>query len=489
MTTMSFIKKIKRNGNTYAIEVDGYRDKDGKVKHRYKRYLGRIDENGKIVPTHGDVSVDRVFKFGFPHIVKSSIEEVGLKGALREYKDEIAFLVMSQLCSPASISKTLRRAGSFDPSALGGLELPVNRKRIEAALDFLDENKELIEQKLYDHMKGRYNKQTLFYDITSIALSGHRSALAKIGYPEFEPQINIGLCIEGKRGFPIFHDVFAGNISHKKTLRQVTERLEAFGRAGAVMIFDAGVAGSEKHVDEIAGSGFDVITRIPMHENIKKLALANISSSFADMVQLSGTKVYAKELAKEKGKLLVCFNEKMKVAIKEKRYDEVLSAIERKKKKLAIKEGLKQYIEKKNGAWVIKYSEVEEAERYDGIYVLYCSIKDMPKDAAVNAYFERDRIEKCFSLMKSEIEIDPLRFQMDKRIRARVTLCFLAYLVATNIEVKLKENGIPYSFDRAKEALENVYKVRIHRGEKVLERISSMNDEQKKITGLFGPLS
>ena len=173
-------------------------------------------------------------------------------------------------------------------------------------------------------MKRRYDKQTLFYDITSIALSGHRSALARIGYPEFEPQVNIGLCIEGKHGFPIFHDVFAGNIAHRKTLRQVTERLGAFGRAGAVMIFDAGVAGSEKHVDEIAGSGFDVITRIPMHENIKKLAIANVSSSFVDMVQLSGTKVYAKELAKEKGKLLVCFNEKMKVAIKEKRYDEVM---------------------------------------------------------------------------------------------------------------------------------------------------------------------
>ena len=130
-----------------------------------------------------------------------------------------------------------------------------------------------------------------------------------------------------------------------------------------------------------------------------------------------------------------------------------------------------------------------EGEKYDGIYVIYCSIKNMPKDKVVNAYFERDRIEKCFSLMKSELEIDPLRFQMDKRIRARIMLCHLAYLVATNIEVRLKANGIPYTFDKAKETLDNVYKVHIHRGKKLLERLSTMNDEQRKIMGAFGVLS
>ncbi|MEW5937919.1 MAG: hypothetical protein AB1665_08930, partial [Candidatus Thermoplasmatota archaeon] len=96
---------------------------------------------------------------------------------------------------------------------------------------------------------------------------------------------------------------------------------------------------------------------------------------------------------------------------------------------------------------------------------------------------------KCFSLMKSELEIDPLRFQIDKRIRARVMLCYLAYLAATYIEVKLKVNGIPYTFDKAKETLDNVYKVHILHGKKILERVSVMSPEQRKIMEAFGPLS
>ncbi|MDI6917852.1 MAG: transposase [Thermoplasmatales archaeon] len=338
-------------------------------------------------------------------------------------------------------------------------------------------------------MKHRYTNETLFYDITSIVLNGYRSALAKIGYPEFEPQINVGLCIEGGNGFPIFHDVFPGNISHKKTLIQFTERLKIFEKNHAILILDAGIAGDEEHLNDVIPNGLDVIARIPMYPRIKKLALENLTISFKDMVQLSNSKVYVKEIDRKKGKLLFCFNEKLKVLIKEKRYDEILKAIERKKKGLPIKDGIKKYLIKRDGGWKINYKEIENAERYDGIYVIYCSIKEMSKEKVVTAYFGRDRIEKCFQLMKDELEIGPLRFQIDKRIRAKIMLCYLAYLVVTNIEVRLKEDGIPYTVEKIKEILSNVYKVHIHRGSKFLERISSLTEEQKKIMGVFGLLS
>ncbi|MGC1119617.1 MAG: hypothetical protein WBA22_00865, partial [Candidatus Methanofastidiosia archaeon] len=47
---MSFRKKIKTKSGTYVIEVQGYRDKEGKVKHRYIRYLGKLDEEGNLIP-------------------------------------------------------------------------------------------------------------------------------------------------------------------------------------------------------------------------------------------------------------------------------------------------------------------------------------------------------------------------------------------------------------------------------------------------------
>lgn len=484
---MTFTKKIRKKGKVYAIEVEGYRDEQGNVKHKYVRYLGRLDKNGNLLPSQGDIKVDTVLQFGLPFVVAKSIEEVKLMDALTDYKEEIAALVLSFVVSPSSISKMLRQIHNIDPSLIG-IDFPVNRKRIENALDFLEENKEIVEHRLYESMKHRYDNETLFYDITSIVLNGYRSALAKIGYPEFEPQINIGLCIEGGSGFPIFHEVFPGNIAHRKTLVQFIDRLKMFDKEHAIIIVDAGIAGDEEHLHEVP-TGLDVIARMPMHPNMKKMALENLTTSFRDMVQLSGAKVYVKEIHKEKGKLLVCYNEKLKVGIKEKRYDEVMTALKRKKKGLQIKDGLKKYLLKDDDGWKINYDEIEDVERYDGIYVLYCSIRDMPKEKIVKAYFGRDRIEKCFSLMKNELEIAPLRFQIDKRIRARIVLCYLAYLVVTNIEVKLTAHEMPQTIETIKEILSNVYKVRICRGNKSLERISSLTEEQKKILGLFGALS
>lgn len=312
--------------------------------------------------------------------------------------------------------------------------------------------------------------------------------MAKVGYPEFAPQINIGLCIEARYGFPLFHEVFPGNLSHKKTLRQVMEKLNQFGRESAVLVFDAGIA-TEKNIENAREAGFDVIARIPMYQPIKEIAMANKTTSMRHVVQLTNSKIYVKEVIRENGKLLICFNERIKVSIKEKRYDEITKALEKKKKGLSIKDGIRKYLIKEGGTWRIDYDKVEEAEQSDGMYVLYSSVKNMPKEKIVKTYFDKDRIEKCFSQVKNALEIKPVRFQTDKRIRAHIMLCHLAYLTATHIEMKLKENGLTYTLTGVKELLANVYKVHIYRGKKLIERTTPLSDDQRQVMKVFGLLS
>ena len=88
--------------------------------------------------------------------------------------------------------------------------------------------------------------------------------------------------------------------------------------------------------------------------------------------------------------------------------------------------------------------------------------------------------------MKNVLNIKPLRFQLDKKIRAFVILCHLAYLVATYIEAELKDKDLNYSFDKIKELMENVYTVKINLGDKQLKRTSSVTEEQKNIMNVFG---
>lgn len=172
---MVFTKKIKRGGNTYVIEVEGYRDKDGKVKHRYKRYLGRLGEDGKITPSSKEIKVDNVYQFGFPAVIAKSMDELQLKQVFDMYGNEVALLMLMQLFNPSSISKMIPRIKQIDPS----LRVLTGRKKMENTLDFLEDKKEIIEQRLYDKLKKLYDEETVFYDITSIALNGIRSSWRK----------------------------------------------------------------------------------------------------------------------------------------------------------------------------------------------------------------------------------------------------------------------------------------------------------------------
>ena len=115
MTTMSFIKKIKKKGKTYAMEVEGYRDKEGKVKHKYLRYLGTVDENGKVKSSQKSITVDKVLRFGLPAIVSRAIEQLKLSDMLEKYKEDIDTILLMHLCAPSSISKMDQRIKNIDP--------------------------------------------------------------------------------------------------------------------------------------------------------------------------------------------------------------------------------------------------------------------------------------------------------------------------------------------------------------------------------------
>ncbi len=45
---MTYLKKRLRNNITYLYEIQGYRDKNGKVKHKEK-CLGRLDDDGTLI--------------------------------------------------------------------------------------------------------------------------------------------------------------------------------------------------------------------------------------------------------------------------------------------------------------------------------------------------------------------------------------------------------------------------------------------------------
>ena len=181
--TMTFIKTTKTKSGTYAYEVEGHRDKDGKVKHKYVRYLGKLDENGNLIPSMKieNTQVENVKLHGPVCALHKITKDIGLEAIIGEYVPEILTLVYSHILRPESLNNIKRAIKWIDTEEIG-LELPVSRKRLERAMDTLEKKIQTIERELYPKISKNCDLNSIFYDITGIYFNGRNVKSAKRGH-------------------------------------------------------------------------------------------------------------------------------------------------------------------------------------------------------------------------------------------------------------------------------------------------------------------
>ncbi|MBU7029845.1 MAG: transposase [Theionarchaea archaeon] len=462
---MSFLKTSKKGSQTYVYEVEGYRDKDGKVRHRYIRAVGKLDENGELIPTMKvkDVKVENVRLHGPVRALHKISEELELEDILGKYAPEIMTMVYSHVLRPESLNNIKRAIKWIDTDEIG-LNLPVSRKRFEKAMDTMTPEIPNIERALYGGIKDKCDLNTIFYDISDVYVYGENVKMAKRGHGSELPQIGIGLAVEAQYGIPLFHQIFDGNVFDAKTFPVILARLQEFARKKCILVFDRGVA-SQKNVIDAVNSGFDVTACIALKGKLKKKALEESKHLDVEhIVNLSSQFIYAKEI--EPGpvwginmRIFVCLNTSLREHIRQRRYHEITDAIEKLKKGIKIKDGLKKYI-RVNGDPQIDYEAVRKGEMCDGLYLLITTT-DLPKEKVVKKYFDKDVIEKSFESLKTTLSIQPVRHWLTGRVKAHIFICYLAYLHLSWMNMRLKTNGITMSPVKALENLETIYTVKL----------------------------
>jgi transposase len=489
---MTFVKKIKKKSGVYLCEVEGYRDEQGKVKHRFIRSLGKLDEEGNVVPRMKieNVKVERVRLQGPVHVLHKITELLELEDLLGRYAPEVLTLVYSHILRAESLNNIDRVLSWIDTDEIG-LELPVSRKRFESAMDHVEPKIQYIEREIYRKIKDHCNLQTLFYDITEIYFYGTHVWMANPGYsPQHNqlPQIGIGLAVEAQYGIPLFHHLFEGNVFDSRTFPVILNRLQEIEREGCTLVFDRGVS-SRENIQEAQKCNFSVIACLALRGRIRAVAVEESQNlEVTDIVKLSEIFIHAREIQQEMwGELfrfIICLNKPLQQEIQQHRYYEITDAAKRLEEGLKIKKGLQKYLkeEGKGGEIHINYEALKEREKYDGLYVIITTT-DLPKEKVIQKYFEKDRIEKSFRSLKSSLSIRPVRHWLNRRVRAHVFICYLAYLHLSWVEMLLRENGLFISAVKALQQLETIYTVSLIDKETGMSttRTVPLTKEQEKI--------
>jgi transposase len=364
-------------------------------------------------------------------------------------------------------------------------------------MDWILERQGAIEKKL--SVRHLSEGALALYDLSSSYFEGHCCPLAKIGYSRDgkrnTPQVNYGL-LTTRAGCPVAISVYEGNTADVTTLMpQVNQLREHFGLKRLVLIGDRGMI-SHKAIETLRSlEGLAWITALKSSQ-IRALAQGGTLQlglfDERNLLEFSHPDFPNERLMAcrnvDLGRLRTHKREALLQA-SEKELQKVRARIEKGslagRDKIGVRVGrvLNKYKVGKHFALTIEESDfkfqrlekqIAAEAALDGLYVIRTSVpkKQMTSAEAVRSYKALAEVERAFRSMKTlDLHIRPIHHHLERRVRAHIFLCMLAYYV----EWHMREAWRPMLF--AEEDLERKkYRdpiAAVERSEAALEKVAT----------------
>lgn len=506
------IKIVKAGKYEYVRLVESFRE-NGKVKHKVILNLGRkdiiegnpsfkrlaerlLEISGGTVGRADKLQISEGTLRNYGFIVYRKLWQIfGFDSFFDQLKRKhtklqfdlgsvIFLMIVQHLLSPMSKLSTYEKRSLY----LGIPEMDLNQ--LYRSLDLLAENKENIENYVFDRNRTLFNMSVdvVFYDVTTFYFESVRED----GFRDFgfskdnkinEVQIVMGLLIDSE-GRPIGYELFPGNTLDSKTLERSLEKLkERFNIRQVIIVADRGL-NSKSNLSRIKEMGYDYIVA----SRLKKMPESVIEEVFdSNGYRLLTPEFLARykeedeeefrykvidyinrykdeggEVKELKEKMVITYSKKRALKDKADRERLVEKAKELLKEPARIKasnrRGSKRFILEKGEKeeYCLNEEAIAADEKFDGYYAIQTSLLDLKAEKVLEAYHTLWKIEESFRIMKSTLEVRPIFHWTERRIKGHFVVCFLAFLLERTLEYKLKTNGIMMSPNKIREALNSM---------------------------------
>jgi transposase len=261
-------------------------------------------------------------------------------------------------------------------------------------------------------------------------------------------------------------EVFHGNTADPKTVgSQLTKLKKEFALDSVVLVGDRGMLTEARIREEVEpAEGVEWISALRGPAIQKLIEQGSIDASLFDEVDLA--RISSPDYPGER--LIVCRNPFLADRRKHKR-DELLKATERKldeiksatvrkrnplrgKGKIGVRLGriLNKYkvgkhfsfdIDDTSFSYQRKTEKIAEEAALDGLYVVRTSIEDeevLSDDQVVTNYKNLSKVEWAFRCLKTvDLKVRPIYHYDERRVRAHVFICMLAYYVEWHLRNSL----------------------------------------------------
>jgi len=418
---------------------------------------------------HGDVhALEAIWqRLGIPDILRTQT------GKRYRYDVERALFAMvaNRACAPVSklycheqwLKEDVRIAGTE------GLDL----QHLYRAMDFLEANKESIEQAIFYRVADLLNLDVdvIFYDTTSLhfeideedrgnkagEVKGSKAAGAKTyATPRLRghakngrsdvPQIVVGLAVT-REGFPVRHWVFPGNTVDVTTVAKVKADLKGWQLTRCLFVGDAGMV-SEANFQALAKGGGKYLMAMPMRrgDEVTEAVLTRPGRYRKVAENLEVKEVVVGE-GERRHRYAVCFNPEEAKRQKAHR-EELLKELEAElaclsdrgeghtKRMCALRTSSRygRFLKETRTGLAIDTAAVRQLDRFDGKFVVHSNDDTLTAEDMALGYKQLQRVEESWRTMKSGLRMRPVFHWAPHRIHAHIAISVLALLLERTIE-------------------------------------------------------
>ncbi len=361
--------------------------------------------------------------------------------------ETIKHLTIARIANPCSKAKTvLNLEEDF------GINLDLDR--VYKVMDKMDEKViNTICDRAYHTTKTLLGGKVdvLFYDCTTLYFEcfegdGFRENGYSKDLKSNQPQLVLALIVS-KDGLPIGYEVFPGNCYEGHTLLPALKRLKGrYDLDKVVFVADSGMLNSE-NLGFLQTHGFSYIVggRLKNMNKEIKTEVLDLSS----YLSLQDNQDYmAKKIVLNESQWLIA-NYSKKRARKDahdrkKAIEKLLKKLNRSKgaSSLISNYGYKKYLKIDGKAQVeLNQEKLEQDAKWDGLQGLITNVNWLDDAEVIGHYKGLWQIEESFRINKHDLKIRPIYHYNERRIKAHIAICFMAFACVKYLEYKVRLQG------------------------------------------------
>jgi len=483
-----FIRVIKVKNHSYLNIIETFRQ-GGKVKQRSLGSLGRVDKlktSGQLIKlalnllefaqkkvllldnlklkeiSRKNWGAVRILKkiwddFKFPALFKSITSSRKIQF---DFFSAVSLMLLDRLIQPQSKLKSFQKQDYYYQIKTNALQ------HLYRALDLLAENKEKIENFLFERNVSLFNMSVdvVLYDVTTLYFeSVRKDDLRDFGFSKDckinEVQIILGLLVD-LEGRPVGFDLFAGNQFEGHTLKHALEKIKQRFAVNQVIFIGDQAMFSRANLKLISEAKERYIMGARLRNKSREIKEQVLNpEGYSTLVSNEEEIFKFKEIKNGEDRLIVSWSKKRAEKDKKDRERLILKAQKMLENgsQIISRRGALKYLEIKSEVNPeLNTKRIEEEEKWDGYYAIQSNCPELEGAKLLDYYHQLWKIEESFRIFKSHLETRPIFHWTARRIKGHLVLCFMAFLLERTLELELKSQGVEYSAQRIREALSSL---------------------------------